>query len=103
MEYKHYARMVASLHKPNKPLTGALEVSITVYRPIPKSFSKKKSAEAERGLIVPTSKPDASNYAKLIEDACNGIIWRDDSQIVDLIVKKRFSSNPRVEVTVQEL
>lgn len=69
----------------------------------PKSFSKKKTEMAERGEIVPVTKPDADNYLKAIKDALNGVIWRDDSQIVDVQVSKRYSVRPRIEIEVHEV
>ncbi len=76
---------------------------VNVYRPIPKSFSKKKTAAAEAGQIRPTTKPDADNYVKGIKDALNKVIWKDDSQIVSVTVAKFYSQRPRIEVKVQEL
>ena len=37
-----------------------------------------------------TSKPDADNYAKLILDALNGVLWRDDAQVVRLFAEKVY-------------
>jgi Holliday junction resolvase RusA-like endonuclease len=102
-DYKQYVKMVASQHKPAEPIAGPVFLEVTVFRPMPKSFSKKKRWFAEQGHIWPTTKPDCSNFIKLLEDACNQIIWKDDSQIVRLIVEKRYSENPRVEITVAEL
>jgi Holliday junction resolvase RusA-like endonuclease len=102
-EYKSYVRTVASLHKPPEPLRGALELRVWVFRSIPKNFSKKKTEEAENRLLLPTSRPDTSNFVKLIEDACNEILWKDDSQIVRLDACKFYSKNPRVEVMVREI
>lgn len=57
-------------------------LSVEVRKSIPKSWTKKKAQAALNGEILPTSKPDVSNYYKLIEDALNGILYADDSQIV---------------------
>ena len=37
---------------------------------------------------------------KIVSDALNGIAYRDDSQIVDARVVKRYSDNPMVKVSV---
>ena len=31
-----------------------------------------------------TTKPDVDNFAKQALDICNGIVWKDDAQVVDL-------------------
>ena len=102
-DFKHYIRLAAAQHSPERPLEGPLHLSVRVYRSTPKSFSKKRASEAEIGKIRPTQKPDGSNYLKLVEDALNGLIWRDDSQIVEAHVSKWYSSRPRIEIKIQEL
>lgn len=84
------------------PLEGPLVLKITVHRPIPKSSSQRKIREMLSGLIMPITKPDVSNYQKLVEDALNGIVWRDDSQIIDGRCLKKFSLKPGFEVIVSE-
>lgn len=102
--YKDYVRLVASDHAPDRLIETAIGLKVTVYRSIPKKYSSKVKTEmCERGEIVPTTKPDADNYLKAIKDALNGVIWRDDSQIVDVQVRKRYSNKPRIEVEVHEL
>jgi Holliday junction resolvase RusA-like endonuclease len=83
-----------------KPLEGALRVSIETFVSVPTSWSKKKQRMALAGEIVPTTKPDADNVAKLAADACNTIVWRDDSQIADMRITKRYSERPRLLITV---
>ncbi len=80
-------------------------MSVRVYRAIPKSMSAKKAKLAEAGQIRPTTKADLSNYIKGIEDACNGIVWQDDSQIVAYHEPfgKWYSDRPRIEVEVKKL
>ena len=55
------------------------------------------------GEIFPTSKPDVDNVIKGIFDAMNEIVWRDDKQVVDLTVKKRYAETPMARVMVREL
>ena len=39
----------------------------------------------------PTTKPDLDNLAKTVLDACNGILWADDAQIVRLTLTKVYA------------
>ena len=68
---------------------------------MPKSFSRKKRGDALDGILKPTTRPDADNYAKAALDGCNGILFRDDSQVADLIVRKRYSVEPRLVITME--
>lgn len=102
-DYKNYIRLVASQNKPNKLLTGPLQLNVRIYKPTLKSFSKKKKMAAEKGEIRPVTKPDVDNYVKAIKDALKSVIWKDDSQVVDLHVSKFYSENPRIEVEIREL
>ncbi len=44
---------------------------------------------------------DIDNFAKAMLDAGTGILWKDDSQIQELILRKFIDpQNPRVELTV---
>jgi len=100
IEFKDYVKLVASEHHPEQLLEGPLYLEVIIFKPTLKSFSKKKKTAAERGEIRPTTKPDVDNYVKSIKDACNKVIWKGDSQIVDLHFLEFYSENPRVEVSV---
>jgi Holliday junction resolvase RusA-like endonuclease len=102
-EYEYLVSQIALLHKPKKLLTGALSVIFCFFRPIPKSFSKKDREWALSGRLRPKTKPDLTNYTKAVEDALNGIIWKDDSQIVDGGLHKFYSDNPRTEMLIKEI
>lgn len=44
---------------------------------------------------------DLDNQNKLILDALNGIVYEDDSQIAELILRRGYDAeHPRVEVTI---
>ncbi len=101
--YKAHVQLVARLHAPKKRYEGQISVDLKIYRQIPKSTTKKDRALFLAGIKRPVTKPDTDNYTKAVLDACNGIIWRDDSQIVDIHAGKYYSDNPRVEIRVEEV
>jgi Holliday junction resolvase RusA-like endonuclease len=82
------------------PIAGPVEMIMHVLLPIPASWAKAKRASAAQGSVRPVGKPDADNFAKNIMDACNGILWLDDAQVVDLRCVKYYSACPLVTVEV---
>src|SRR5690606_35673087 len=102
-EYKNYIRLAAAQHAPKELLDGPLQLDVKIYKPTLKSFSKKKKALAEQGLLRPTTKPDVDNYIKAIKDALKNVIWKDDSQVVDLKASKYYSEKPRVEIKIKQI
>ena len=82
---------------------GPLKLRISAWYSIPRSASKRKQQAMTGGLIRPTKKPDCDNVGKVVADALNGLAYRDDSQIVTLIVEKWFGEEPRVDVEIREV
>lgn len=85
----------------NPVLEGPLSVSVAISVGVPVSWSKKKRAAALAGEIRPTGKPDFDNTSKLICDALNGIVWKDDAQITDARFSKRYAETPETAVMVR--
>lgn len=83
------------------PFEGPLTVTIDCIMPVPASWSQAKWHRAVTGIIRPASKPDWDNLAKSIIDACNGVIWRDDAQIVDCRVRKFYGKKPGILLSVR--
>lgn len=83
-----------------KPLETPVSVCIYLRMPIPASASKKKRSEYLNGEHI--KKPDADNCAKQILDAMNGIVYKDDAQIVSLHIRKVYAETPAIEVLVSE-
>jgi Holliday junction resolvase RusA-like endonuclease len=79
----------------------ALEVEIELIPP--KSWSLKKKRMALVGELWPVSKPDADNVVKSIQDALNGVVWVDDSQVVRLTASKRYGSADQTRVRIGEI
>ena len=69
----------------------------------PKSARKKDKIEMLANRILPVKKPDCDNIAKIILDALNKIAYIDDSQVVELVVKKWFAAEEKVCVHIEEI
>mgnify|MGYP000932564781 CR=1 FL=1 len=103
-DYKQYIKLVAREDAPEAPVTGAVVLSLKIYRAVPKSMSKKKREAALVGRLRPTTKPDISNVLKGVEDALKGLWYVDDSQIVGYgELGKWYAERPRIEITMQEI
>lgn len=81
-------------------LEGAVFVTLDIRVQIPASWSKKKQELARFGGYWPASKPDIDNIEKAIFDGMNGVVWKDDVQVVKVTKQKRYSDQPGVEVHV---
>jgi Holliday junction resolvase RusA-like endonuclease len=81
-----------------EPFEGPLRVTIRATFLVPQSWSSKKRAAA----VWKTSKPDADNLAKIV-DALNAIVWRDDAQVCELTVQKRYGPIAGLTVSVETL
>lgn len=87
-------------YAPPEPLGGPIEMHLTFYLPIPKSTSRKATVQMQNEVILPTKKPDFDNLAYLVTNALKGIIYVDDSQVTDCIIRKRYSDKPRTVIKI---
>lgn len=70
--------------------TGPVRVRINAVFTVPAKWPVEKKKLAIRNEILPEMKPDCDNIAKAILDSLNGIAYKDDSQVAELTVVKRF-------------
>lgn len=103
VNYEVLVRQMYSSKYAGKMLEGPLLIRVEAYFQIAKSRSGAQAQRMRDGGIRPTSRPDWDNIGKIVSDALNGIAYHDDSQIVEAMVEKWYSSNPRVEVLIKEL
>ena len=58
----------------------------------------------KEGLEYPCKTPDTDNIAKVVLDSLNGIAYKDDKQIVKLIVLKKWTEGiERIEFGLEEI
>lgn len=79
-------------HKPDKLIDQAIAIKAIFVLQRPKSIPKKRH--------YPETKPDLDNLLKSLTDAMEGIIYTNDSRIVQKDVAKIYGDPPRVEVEV---
>jgi Holliday junction resolvase RusA-like endonuclease len=83
-----------------------LETPVTLYLyfrlPIPASWSKKRQERAKAEEERPAKKPDWDNLSKAVCDALNGVVYKDDGQIISAHIKKVYSTVPGVDIMVSE-
>jgi len=74
---------------------GPLSMQVHAYLPRPKTLPKR--------IIHHIKRPDADNIAKGCKDALKGVVYKDDSQIVELLVRKSYGDPPRVVIALEEV
>lgn len=94
-EWGSYVALVASQHRPEALLCGPLAVRLVFHLPAPK----------QRKRVLPITRPDVCNLQKGVVDAMNGVLWVDDSQVVELVVAKVYAGarGPGLDVEVEEV
>jgi Holliday junction resolvase RusA-like endonuclease len=79
---------------------GPVSLVVVVVKPVAASWSKKKTALALSGDLRPTSTPDLDNIVKAFCDGMNGVVFKDDSQVVELTARQMYGECPYVECHV---
>lgn len=85
-----------------RPLLAGVPIQVQVVfcRGIPASWSKRNKQAAMLMMKYPIGRPDLDNCVKSITDGLNGVVYADDAAIWSIIASKRYSTEPRVEVTL---
>ena len=81
-------------------LSGPLKLTLTFYAPRPKGHSGKKGLKAT-APAYPITRPDVLKLARAVEDALTGVVWGDDSQVVNEVLFKRYGEPARVEIEIE--
>ncbi len=82
-----------------------ISATLTYEMPIPKSTSKKVRKMILDYNLPHVVKPDTDNLAKKSLDCLTGIVFKDDCQINDLHVIKKYSEDPKtiIELSIEKI
>jgi Holliday junction resolvase RusA-like endonuclease len=103
------ARAIAWAERPPELLCGPLLLDVVFCFAIPQAKRERVSA---RGRVRPAQiiagepcmrRVDRGNLLKLIEDALEGVVYADDSQIVGGDVRKVWGERDETRVTVRTM
>lgn len=76
-----------------KPLSGPLRITLMF------GMGKPKSNKSDYCV----SKPDLDNLSKTFLDAMNGILYHDDSQVVEIVASKFWALQPGTECWIEQI
>ena len=86
----------------NEILETPINLYLYIKLPIPKSYSKKRTEACLNGSEKPAKKPDIDNVLKSVMDGLNGVIYKDDNQVVNVHMKKTYDLNPGINIYLKE-
>ena len=80
---------------------GPLHLDVLFAMAIPQHTNQKKKESLHGSAYIKT--PDTSNMIKLVEDAAEGVLYKNDCIITRVTAVKKYDLNPRTEFTLTEL
>ena len=84
---------IASAAYDHPPHEGALAMTVTFHMPRPKGhYGTGRNADTLKPVAPtrPTGKPDLDKMLRAVKDALEGVVYRNDSQIVDVAARKVY-------------
>lgn len=83
-------------HKPEKPAEGPIRLFIILY------FDKKSPKKLWGKLKI--TRPDVDNFCKSLIDQMSQVgFWKDDSQVADLHIIKRYAETASIYIEWSEV
>lgn len=102
-QIEKYRWQIRAQFNQNNPISGAVRVNYCYHVMVPKGTSKVRKIQMLNGVMYPIKRPDLDNYDKLLSDCFNGIVWDDDSQVVEKISRKIYGDVEKTIVTIEPL
>ncbi len=105
VKYEAQLRLAAMQQMAGRqPTIQPVRVLVSVRIQIAPSSTKTELEAARLGHSHPIKRNsgDVDNYLKIL-DALNGIVWVDDAQIVEALVRKVYSEQPSLRIEIHTL
>lgn len=83
------------------PFEGCLTVLMEFYELRPRGHYRQNGQLKHDVQPAPRKAPDWDKLARSVGDALNGVVWRDDSQVCDGRVTKRYTDDDNATVGVR--
>lgn len=96
-------QILSQLPEDYKIIDEPIEVNFIFHFPYNKTLSKEDKQNKNLGYSkYKDTKPDFDNLAKSICDIMNGIVFKDDNQIVRAVIEKFYSEKSGVVIEILE-
>lgn len=89
-DYEEAVKTWAMDNYGKRPVFHPVKVTIEIIDPIPSRWGEKMKLLANMQLLF-KQQGDIDNKAKAILDAVNGVLFVDDKQISELVIRRRYS------------
>jgi Holliday junction resolvase RusA-like endonuclease len=84
--------------------TGPIFLRVVARYDVPASRPKWWRERVSTGCTPFVSRPDLDNVVKLVKDALTSVVWKDDSQVFQILAHKFYclgNENPGTEITIE--
>ena len=102
----HVAQVAGEVMADGPMFEGPVSLTLIFFRPRPKThYGTGKNAETikDSAPVFPTTRPDTVKLTRAVEDALTGVCWKDDSQVVNHKLAKRYGKRFEVWVLIEPL
>lgn len=72
--------------------SGPMEMEVIFYMPRTKAHFNSKGELRGDAPLHHTNRPDVSKTTRSTEDAMTGVVWEDDSEVVQITARKLYGS-----------
>ena len=79
-----------------------VNIEIIAYIKIPKNATKSEISKMIEDKISPQKKPDIDNIVKIVLDALNNYVIKDDIQVSKISVQKKYSEEEKLYIKIEE-
>jgi Holliday junction resolvase RusA-like endonuclease len=69
-------------------------------------FTLPRPVSLPQRVVAPTKKPDLDKLLRNVKDALTGVVWQDDSQVIEISSRKRYAcgtERPGIVVEVRSI
>lgn len=102
-DYEDYIKQSFFIKYPKyEMITNRVIVKIIAYLKIPKNTGKSKIEKMINGESSPMKKPDIDNIAKIVLDAINDYVIKDDIQVSKIFVEKKYGEEEKLYIKIEE-
>ena len=102
--WKSQIALAAKDHCQFLPILGPVSVNILFWMPRPKAHFKTCGAVKPNAPTWHTGRGDVDNMFKAVTDSLTTLgMWKDDGQISQTTITKRYGLQPGAEITIVEL